>query len=96
MFIGTEFIITYHERLSKLGNIHTYKRKTTIVNLRCDSCGELFQRTKGSMDHNRLNNNFYHVCNNCDAKRFAQEKGVEQRHIWDMPVSSLKRIGHYK
>lgn len=44
------------------------------------------------MDPNRLNNNHYHVCNNCDVKRFAQQKGVENKHIWDMPVSSLKTL----
>jgi len=44
------------------------------------------------MDPKRLNNNFYHVCSNCDAKKFAQSKGVEARKVWDMPVSSLKTI----
>ena len=96
MYVSSEFIITEYERISKLGHRHTYKRKKTIINLRCDSCGVVFQRDKGSMDPHRLSNNFYHVCHNCDIKRFAQEKGVEQRHIWDMPVSSLKQIGHYK
>jgi len=93
MFISMEFIVTHHSRKSKLGNTHEYTRKKTIVNFRCDACGEEFQREKGSIDPNRLNNNFYHVCKNCDAKRFAQEKGVEKRHIWNMPVSSLKNIG---
>jgi len=32
------------------------------------------------------------VCGNCDAKKFAQSKGVEARRVWDMPVSSLKPI----
>ena len=27
------------------------------------------------------------------AKKFAQEKGVESRKVWDMPVSSLKTLG---
>lgn len=93
MFINLEFVVTYHERTSKLGNIHKYTRNKTIINFRCDSCGEVFQRDKGNIDPKRLNNNFYHVCNNCDVKRFAQEKGVEKRRIWDMPVSSLKNIG---
>ena len=96
MFIGTKFVITEHVRPSKLGTNHTYRRKKTIIILRCDCCGTEFERNKGSMDHNRLNNNFYHVCDKCDIKRFAQEKGVEQRKIWDMPVSSLKQLGNYK
>ena len=92
MFMSTEYIITEHHRLSKTGVAHTYKRKKTVLVFRCDSCGNSFKRDKGSMSPKRLNNNFYHVCSNCDAKRFAQEKGVERRRIWDMPVSSLKTI----
>lgn len=93
MLLKTEYKITEYERVSKLGHTHTYSRKKTILVFRCDCCGEEFRRDKGSMDPKRMNDNFYHVCNNCDAKRFAQEKGVERRHVWDMPVSSLKRIG---
>ena len=44
------------------------------------------------MDPNRLNNNVFHVCKNCDAKRFAQQKGVENKRIWDLPASSMKTI----
>ena len=93
MLIHTEYVVTNYERPSKNGAIHTYSRKKTVVVFRCDSCGSIFKRDKGSMDPKRLNNNFYHVCGSCDAKRFAQEKGVERRHVWDMPVSSLKTLG---
>lgn len=47
------------------------------------------------MDPKRLNNNFYHVCGNCDPKKFAQLKGVEARKVWDMPVSSLKTLDQF-
>ena len=60
--------------------------------MRCDCCQGIFQRDKGDMDPKRLNNTVYHVCGDCDAKKFAQEKGVEARKVWDMPVSSLKTI----
>lgn len=93
MIIGTEYANTTYQRPSKCGLIHSYTRKKTIIIIRCDSCKQVFQRDKGSMNHKRLNNNFYHVCSDCDSKRFAQEKGVERRHIWDMPVSSLKQLG---
>lgn len=92
MILGTEYVITSHQRPSKYGHLHSYDRKKTVIIIRCDCCKEIFQRDRGSMNPKRLNNNFYHVCANCDAKRFAQEKGVERRHIWDMPVSSLKKI----
>lgn len=92
MFIKQEYITTTHVRTSKLGYSHEYQRKKTLLVFRCDSCSELFSREKGSMSPNRVSNNFYHVCTNCDAKRFAQEKGVERRRIWDMPVSSLKTL----
>lgn len=92
MLLKTEYQIVQYTRTSKLEKVHSYKRKKTILVLRCDCCGEIFKRPKGSMDPNRANNNVYHVCSNCDSKRFAQSKGVEKRHIWDMPVSSLKKI----
>jgi hypothetical protein len=45
------------------------------------------------MDPKRLNNRYFHVCNNCDAKRFAQNRGVEKTQSWDLPASSLKPVG---
>lgn len=92
MYIKSNYVITEYSRPSKLGHTHTYRRKKTVLVFRCDSCGEMFTRDKGSMDPKRINNNFYHVCSNCDPKKFAQEKGVERRKIWDMPVSSLKTL----
>lgn len=92
MILGYETIKTKHTRKSKLGNFHDYYRSKTIIKLRCDSCMKEFQRNKGAMDPNRLSNNYYHVCNTCDNKRFAQKKGTEKRNIWNMPVSSLTRI----
>jgi hypothetical protein len=92
MIISTEYIITEYTRISKLGKTHTYFRRKTLVTLRCDNCNVIFNRNKGSMDPARLTNQFYHVCSNCNAKQFAQSKGVERRKIWEMPVSSLKTL----
>jgi hypothetical protein len=92
MVINTEYITSHYTRTSKLGNVHTYYRNKTIIVLRCDSCGLLFKRDKGSIAPTRLTNQFYHVCSNCNAKKFAQEKGVESRKIWEMPASSLKSL----
>jgi len=39
------------------------------------------------MDPKRVSNNYYHVCNGCDAKVFAQKKGVDRKKIWDLPAS---------
>jgi hypothetical protein len=93
MVLGTEYVTTEHTRESKLGKTHTYIRKKTVIVFRCDSCQAVFKRARGTMSPKRLNNNYYHVCSNCDVKKFAQEKGVESRKIWDMPVSSLKTLG---
>ena len=93
MLLSTEYIVTHHLRTSKSGLEHPYTRLKAILVFRCDKCGATFNRDKGTMSPHRLSNNYYHVCGNCDAKRFAQEKGVEGRKIWDMPVSSLKTIG---
>ena len=40
------------------------------------------------MDPKRLSNNYFHVCKNCDSKKFAQKKGVEQKQKWNMSASS--------
>ena len=45
------------------------------------------------MDPKRISNNYFHVCNNCDSKVFAQKKGIERKQIWDMPASSDLPIG---
>jgi len=95
MYLGTEFKQTQHMRTSKKGVHHTYMRRKTVIVFRCDCCQEVFKRDKGDMDPKRLNNNVYHVCGDCDAKKFAQEKGVESRRVWDMPVSSLKTLGQF-
>ena len=92
MFIRIDQEKTKHSRTSKLGRQHIYERKKSVVVLRCDNCGETFTRDKGSMDPNRLNNNFFHCCNACDPKRFAQKKGAERKIIWDKTVSSLDDI----
>lgn len=92
MFIRVDVEKTTHTRKSKLGKEHTYERKKSIIILRCDNCGAMFTRNKGEMDPARLNNNYFHVCSKCDSKRFAQKKGVERKHIWDKPVSSLDNI----
>ena len=95
MYIGTEFRINQHMRTGKCGKTHSYSRKVTVVLFKCDCCQGVFNREKGSMDPKRLNNNFYHVCGDCDPKKFAQLKGVEARKVWDMPVSSLKTLDQF-
>ena len=92
MFITTELETTQHTRTSKLGVEHQYNRTRTLAVFRCDNCGEGFCRPKEKISPKRLNNNYFHCCEHCDAKRFAQKKGVERRLIWDMPVSSTADI----
>ena len=92
MYLREETEAVKYTRISKLGNTHEYIRNKSVVVFRCDSCAEEFKRDRQLMSPKRLSNNFYHVCNNCDPKKFAQKKGVESRKIWDMPVSSLKTI----
>jgi hypothetical protein len=95
MFIRTEFRESHHVRTSNRGITHTYKRKKTVVVLQCDACSEVIYRDKGSMDPKRVNNNYFHVCSNCDPKQFAQRKGVEQKKIWDMPADADLPIGKF-
>ncbi|MGY8864145.1 MAG: hypothetical protein ACKVJK_00815 [Methylophagaceae bacterium] len=89
MFIRDYTLKKTHVRPSKTGKEHTYKRTSTICVFRCDNCDAEFERARGSMDPKRLNNNYFHVCSNCDAKRFAQKKGVERKQVWNMSASSV-------
>ena len=88
MFIKEYILKKLYERSSKCGMKHTYYRDVTMVILRCDSCSAEFERSRGSMDPKRISNNYFHVCANCDAKKFAQKKGVERKQIWNMSASS--------
>jgi DNA-directed RNA polymerase subunit RPC12/RpoP len=93
MFIKEFTVDTWYTRKSKLGVEHSYKRSKTIVVFRCDECNEEFTRDRGSVDPKRLSNNYFHVCENCDAKRFAQRKGVERKQVWNLHASSDLPIG---
>jgi len=93
MFIREYTLKKMYERLSKLGKPHKYYRDVTMVILRCDNCNAEFERSRGSMDPKRINNNYFHVCENCDAKRFAQKRGVERKKVWTLTASSDLPIG---
>lgn len=93
MFIRSYTLKKLYERASKLGKVHKYYRDLTMVLFRCDSCDKEFERPKGSMDPKRLSNNYFHVCSNCDAKRFAQKRGVERKKVWSLTASSDLPIG---
>lgn len=93
MFIKEFQKETRHVRKSKSGKDHSYKREKTIVILRCDNCDIEFERPRGSMDPKRLSNNYFHVCDNCNAKVFAQKKGVERKQMWNLSASSDIPIG---
>jgi len=84
---------TRHVRTSKTGKEHTYTREVTYCVFRCDNCDQEFERARGSMDPKRLSNSYFHVCKNCDSKKFAQKKGVEQKQKWNMTASSSAPIG---
>jgi len=93
MFIKEYTEQTRHVRKSKNGEEHWYHRTKTMVLFRCDCCDVEFVRPRGSMDPKRLSNNYFHVCENCDVKRFAQKKGVERKQIWNLSASSNLPIG---
>jgi formylmethanofuran dehydrogenase subunit E len=92
MFLREETEVVEYQRVSKLGNVHAYLRERTLAVFRCDNCGEIFYRERAKMSPKRLSNNYFHCCSNCDAKRFAQRKGVEHKKIWDMKASSLDDV----
>jgi protein-arginine kinase activator protein McsA len=95
MFIKTVTETVSYTRPSKLGNEHTYTRQKTVAIFRCDNCDEMFNRDLKHIDRKRLSNNYFHVCSNCDSKRFAQRKRIERRTIWDMPASVDLPVSKY-
>jgi hypothetical protein len=95
MLLKTETQENQYLRRSKCGKDHSFYRKKTVAIFLCDNCDQLFQRDLKHMDRKRLSNNYFHCCSNCDPKRFAQRKGVEQKKIWDMPASTTLPVGKY-
>ncbi len=95
MFLKTKRQKNIYIRISKLGSKHSYERVKTIALFRCDNCDAEFERDLKKVNRKRLSNNFFHVCGRCDAKRFAQRKGVEQKKIWDLPASTTLPVGKY-
>jgi hypothetical protein len=94
MILEIKKILTVYQRPSKLGIVHEYKKYMNILVIRCDSCRNIFQRPLSKMEPKRRTNSYFHVCEKCDAKRFAQKKGFEKKHIWNLPASSLNDISN--
>jgi hypothetical protein len=92
MFIEINYQVNTYLRPSKTGLLHNYKRKAGIITFRCDNCNDIFTRPKGNISSKRLSNNYFHVCSNCDCKKFAQRKKIERRSVWDKNSSSLEDI----
>jgi len=92
MLLSIRKIETIHLRNSKLGLAHEYKKVKNILIMRCDNCNAIFERELSTMSPERRTNSYFHVCNNCDTKRFAQRKGVERRFIWNKLASSADDI----
>ena len=92
MLLTTSKKKTWYTRKSKLGLEHRYCRTCEILHLQCDCCGKEFTRSKGKMSPKRASNNFCHVCDNCDVKKFAQSIAVTNKKIWLLDASSLKKV----
>jgi hypothetical protein len=95
MFLKTEIQENQYVRRSKCGEDHEYSRKKTVAIFCCDNCDIEFTRDLKHINRKRLSNNYFHVCSNCDAKRFAQRKGVEQKQIWNLPASTTLPVGKF-
>ena len=90
MYIKETTEIHLHQRESKLGNTHNFKRRRSVYHFRCDACGKEFLRDKSKVTPSRASNNFHHVCANCDVHRYAQRVGVEMRKIYNLDASSTE------
>lgn len=92
MILEIRRVLNAYLRPSKLGKIHEYKKYKSILVIRCDNCKGIFEREISKMEPKRRTNSYFHVCDKCDAKSFAQKKGLQKKYIWDLPVSSLDDI----
>lgn len=90
MFVKETTEIHLHQRESKLGNVHNFKRRRTVYHFQCDACGKEFLRDKSKVASTRASNNFHHVCASCDVHRYAQKVGVEMRKIYSLDASSTE------
>ena len=92
MFIETLKTMRLYKRESKLGLMHTFHRKNVIYVFKCDSCKDIFMRPKSKIDPQRASNDYKHVCNTCDSKKFAQQVGVKMRRVYQLDASSTKTL----
>ena len=90
MFIKKTTKIYLHQRESKLGKIHNFKRRRSVYHFKCDVCEKEFVRDRSKVTPSRASNNFHHVCSSCDVHRYAQTVGVEMRKVWQMDASSTE------
>ena len=90
MFIKETTEIRLHQRESKLGNVHNFKRRRSVYHFKCDSCGKEFLRDKSRVTPSRASNNFHHICSACDVHRYAQKIGVEMRKIYQLDASCVE------
>lgn len=84
-----------YTRTSKKGEKHSYHRTKTLAVLRCDECDTIFNRDLKKFHSKRASNNFFHVCDRCNPKKFAQRKGIEKKKIWDLPASTELPVGKF-
>lgn len=92
MLLDTKKITTIYTRKSKNGKNHDYYRIKIVMILKCDNCGRVFERDQSKIIPRRRTNSYFHVCEHCEPKKFAQKKGVERRVIWDKLASSSDDI----
>ena len=90
MFIKEPHTIHLHQRESKLGKVHNFKRRRSAYHFRCDACDKEFVRDKSKVTPARASNSVLHVCSGCDPKKFAQKIGVKMRKVWQMDASSTE------
>ena len=47
---------------------------------------------KSKVEPDRASNDYKHVCNKCDSKKFAQSVGVKMRKVYQLDASSTKTL----
>ena len=95
MFIRLERRKNTYERISKLGHVHKYERSKQVAVLHCDECDQVFERDLKHIDRKRLDDNYFHCCDDCDSRRFGQRKSVESKKLWDLSTGEDIPLSKY-
>lgn len=87
MYLGHSKKSNCHKRIRN-GKEESVTTQQKVYILRCDSCGNVFERSSKEMKPTRASNEYTHVCKDCNCKSFAQHVSSQTRRVNGYDASS--------